>query len=67
MLNKKGSSAETTPSDLEFVQQGDDLDSLLDSSMVGGNSKTVHEEEHDNEMGAVDDLMKEADTKEKNQ
>ena len=67
MLNKKGASAESAPSDIEFVQQGDDLDSLLDGSMsMAGSTKTVHEEEHDNEMGAVDDLMSKYDTNEKN-
>ena len=62
MLNKKKASE---PSDLVLLQQGDDLDTLLDGSMAGS-SKTVQEEQHENEMGAVDDLMKKYDTEEKN-
>ena len=33
---------------------------------MAGSSKTVQEEQHENEMGAVDDLMKKYDTEEKN-
>ena len=62
MLNKKKASE---PSDLVLLQQGDDLDTLLDGSMAGS-STTVQEEQHENEMGAVDDLMKKYDTEEKN-
>ena len=62
MLNKK--SANQGPSDLMLLQQGDDLDSLLDSSMTAS-TKTLAEENHENEMGNVDDIMKAYDTKEK--
>ena len=64
MLNKKHAE-ESGPSDMEFVQQADDLDTLLDGSMAGS-SKTVQEEQHENEMSGVDDLMKKYDTEEKN-
>ena len=51
---------------MEFVQQQDDLDSLLDSSMISANSKSASDEQHESEMGAVDDIMKKYDTQEKN-
>ena len=64
MLNKKKGSADP-PSDMELLQQGDDLDSLLDSSMLSAN-KNVVDEQHESVMGAVDDLMNKYDKEEKN-
>lgn len=64
MLSKSKNPSGDAPSDLQLIQQHDDLDSLLDSSMIAAN-KAAFEDKHDTDMGAVDDLMKKYDNQEK--